>query len=106
MKNKIVYSLVFLLLFVSNNINAQSVNSNIINELQNELFPIDTSQIFLHELLSINHNPSGKRCGYEKIDSTLKIRKIQPNKVVVQRLLKSIMISKDSNAFDSILNMY
>lgn len=105
MKNIKFYLSIFLIIFKSN-IYCQENNFGLINDLKNELFTHDTSQILLFEFLSNNDPIHGLRCRNERVDSTLMIRKNQPGKIKVQSILKSIMMTKDSNLFGEVLKVY
>lgn len=102
---KIYIGIIFYVLMPSD-VSSQANNQKIINELRAELFPQETRQVFLYEVIKNDREKSNKRCFNEWVDSTLTIRNIQPNKNTIQPILKSIAMSKDTNMFTEVINIY
>jgi len=76
----------------------QSTDS-IILKLESELFPSDTTKVFLYEYLN------EPEC-YYKIDSTKLIRKYQPDAYVVRDLLKELMYLRDTKVLEKLHLIY
>lgn len=67
--------------------------------LERELFPDDTTTIFLYEYL-------GPEAQKFKLDSTIRIRLQQPDHVKVLNILKRIMYNKDVSHYNHIYEIY
>lgn len=78
-------------------INCQNVNQ-LSDSLSNELFNKSDKQVYLYTLLN--------DCNIEKIDSTLQIRIGQPDAKKCMKIMRSIVLNKDTCCFDKLLEIY